>query len=48
MGYQITNDFAMPNMDPQQYSYAPVFYSQDMFSDQEKQMQGYQQPYFAN
>lgn len=47
MGYQLA-DVTIPKIDPQQYSYNPTYYNQDMFSDAQKMQQGYQQPYFAN
>lgn len=46
MGYQLNNDFKMPAIDNQYMNYNPVYYNQEMFTDAEKQQQGYQ-PYFA-
>lgn len=47
MGYQLA-DVKIPNIEPQNYSYNPTYYNQDMFSDVQKMQQGYKQPYFAN
>lgn len=41
LGYEISNDVILPKGPQNQYSYTPVYYNQDMFSDAERQQQGY-------
>jgi hypothetical protein len=43
--YQMTPDFQIPETD-NKFNYNPIFYQQDMFTEAEKQQQGYYQPYF--
>lgn len=45
--YQMAPDFQIPKTD-NQFNYNPIFYQQDMFTEAEKQQQGYYQPNFSH